>query len=98
MTILKQCAKKPWPLAHQSVIIEDLKREFVTDYIFQAVKAHAVYEDRYLLGTALASRSLRRSRLRPPLNTGPIMSLTAQPARVMTRCGLSWHTMLSSQT
>ena len=36
------------------VYIEDLKEEFVTDYIFPAIKANAVYEGRYLLGTALA--------------------------------------------
>ena len=46
--------EKALAIGATSVIIEDLKREFVTDYIFQAVKANAVYEDRYLLGTALA--------------------------------------------
>jgi len=46
--------EKALAIGASSVIIEDLKREFVTDYIFQAVKANAVYEDRYLLGTALA--------------------------------------------
>lgn len=34
--------------------IEDLTEEFVKDYIFQAIKANAIYEDRYLLGTSLA--------------------------------------------
>ncbi len=37
-----------------AVFVEDLKRELVTDYIFPAIQAHAVYENRYLLGTALA--------------------------------------------
>ncbi len=36
------------------VYIEDLKEEFVTDYIFPAIKANAIYENRYLLGTSLA--------------------------------------------
>ncbi len=36
------------------VFIEDLKEEFVKGYIFQALKANAVYEGKYLLGTALA--------------------------------------------
>jgi argininosuccinate synthase len=36
------------------VFVEDLKRELVTDYIFPAIKANAIYEGRYLLGTALA--------------------------------------------
>ncbi len=37
-----------------TVYVEDLKREFVTDFIFPAFKANAIYEGRYLLGTALA--------------------------------------------
>jgi argininosuccinate synthase len=36
------------------VYIEDLKKEFVEHYIFQALKANAIYEGKYLLGTALA--------------------------------------------
>jgi argininosuccinate synthase len=36
------------------VVVEDLKKEFVTDYIFPAIRGNAVYEGRYLLGTALA--------------------------------------------
>jgi argininosuccinate synthase len=36
------------------VYVEDLKRELVTDYVFAAVKANAIYEGRYLLGTSLA--------------------------------------------
>ncbi|MFC1661343.1 argininosuccinate synthase [Gemmatimonadota bacterium] len=36
------------------VFVEDLKKEFVTDFIFPAFKANALYEGRYLLGTALA--------------------------------------------
>ncbi len=36
------------------VYVEDLKDELVADYVFAAVKANAVYEGRYLLGTSLA--------------------------------------------
>ncbi len=41
-------------LGASKVIVADLKREFIVDYVFKAVKANAIYEDRYLLGTALA--------------------------------------------
>jgi argininosuccinate synthase len=34
--------------------VEDLRAEFVRDYVWMAVKANAVYEGVYLLGTALA--------------------------------------------
>lgn len=36
------------------IYIEDARREFVTDYIFPTLKAGAVYEGKYLLGTAFA--------------------------------------------
>ncbi len=36
------------------VEVVDLRRELVTDFVFVAVAARAVYENRYLLGTALA--------------------------------------------
>jgi len=36
------------------VVIEDLREEFCTDYLFPMIKAGAVYEGRYLLGTSIA--------------------------------------------
>ncbi|MEE4296970.1 MAG: argininosuccinate synthase [Wenzhouxiangella sp.] len=36
------------------VFVEDLRQEFVTDFIWPAIAGNAVYENRYLLGTALA--------------------------------------------
>lgn len=37
-----------------SIFIEDLRDEFVRDYVFYAIKAKAVYEGHYLLGTSVA--------------------------------------------
>ncbi len=36
------------------VYIEDLREEFVRDYVFTALKANAIYEGNYLLGTSIA--------------------------------------------
>lgn len=36
------------------IYIEDLRREFVSDFVFPAIQAGATYEDGYLLGTSLA--------------------------------------------
>ena len=36
------------------IYIEDLKEEYVKDYIFPTIKAGAVYEGKYLLGTSHA--------------------------------------------
>ncbi|MDR3125211.1 MAG: argininosuccinate synthase [Endomicrobium sp.] len=48
---LNEKAKKTG--ASKSYII-DAKEEFVTDYIYPAIKSQALYENRYFLGTALA--------------------------------------------
>jgi len=37
-----------------AVYVEDLKEEFVRDFVFPLVKANAVYESGYLLGTSIA--------------------------------------------
>ena len=34
------------------VYIEDLREEFITDYIYPTLKAGAIYEGKYLLGTS----------------------------------------------
>ncbi|MBI4414554.1 MAG: argininosuccinate synthase [candidate division NC10 bacterium] len=36
------------------VIVEDLKKKFVRDFVFPCLKANAVYEGGYLLGTSMA--------------------------------------------
>ena len=36
------------------IYIEDVQQEFVTDYIYPTLKASAVYEGKYLLGTSMA--------------------------------------------
>ena len=41
-------------LGVKKVIIENLKNTFVKDYVFPMVRAHAVYEGVYLLGTSIA--------------------------------------------
>jgi len=50
----EECEKKALMLGASKVIISDLKREFVENYVLKAIMANAIYEDRYLLGTALA--------------------------------------------
>jgi len=51
---LDEIEKKALANGASKVYIEDLKEEFVTDYIFPALRGNALYEGRYLLGTALA--------------------------------------------
>ena len=50
----KEVEKKAIKTGASKVYLEDLKKEFVEDYIFPALKANAIYEGKYLLGTSLA--------------------------------------------
>lgn len=51
---LEGLEKKALQTGASKCIIEDLKEEFAREYVFQAIKANAIYENRYLLGTSLA--------------------------------------------
>jgi argininosuccinate synthase len=50
----EECRKKALQLGASRVIISDLKKEFIDDYVLKAIMGNAIYEGRYLLGTALA--------------------------------------------
>ena len=54
------------------VVISDLNREFVTDFIFPAIAGNAVYENRYLLGTALARPLIARRQVEVARETGAV--------------------------
>lgn len=51
---LEAARQKALKVGASKVYVEDLKEEFVKDYIFTAMKGSALYEGRYLLGTSLA--------------------------------------------
>jgi len=46
--------QKALKIGASKAFIEDMRKEFVTDYIFPVYKANTIYEGRYLLGTAIA--------------------------------------------
>ena len=45
------------------IIVEELREEFVRDYVFPALRANAVYEGSYLLGTSLARPLIAKRQL-----------------------------------
>src|ERR1700756_4907973 len=51
---IEAVVKKAYATGASNVIVEDLREEFLTGYVFPALKAGAVYEHKYLLGTSLA--------------------------------------------
>ncbi len=48
----------------EKVVISDLKKEFVRDFIFPAFRANALYEGAYLLGTSLARPLIAKEQVR----------------------------------
>ncbi len=59
----KAIERKALRTGASKVYNEDLREEFVTDFIFPALKGNAVYEGRYLLGTSLARPLLARKQI-----------------------------------
>ena len=53
-----------------AVHIVDVKRAFVTDYLFPALQANAIYEGKYLLGTSLARPLIARVQVEVALAEG----------------------------
>lgn len=51
---LKAVKQKAIKTGAKKVYVEDLKKDFVKDFVLTSIKANAVYEGDYLLGTSLA--------------------------------------------
>ena len=59
----KSAKLKAEKLGASKVIIEDLKNPFIIDYVYPALQGNAIYEGRYLLGTALARPVLAKAQI-----------------------------------
>jgi len=59
----KEIEQKALETGAIEVLTIDLRKEFVTDYIFPALKGNALYEGRYLLGTSLARPILAKAQI-----------------------------------
>jgi len=51
---LEAVVEKAYATGASKVVVADLREEFLTEYVFRALQAGAVYEHKYLLGTSLA--------------------------------------------
>ena len=51
---LEPARKKAETMGAKQVFVEDLREEFVRDYVFPMFRANALYEGTYLLGTSIA--------------------------------------------
>jgi argininosuccinate synthase len=67
---IEAVVEKAYKTAASKVIVEDLREEFLTGYVFPALKAGAVYEHKYLLGTSLARPVIAKHQVEVALREG----------------------------
>ena len=60
---VKEAKKKAKQLGVKEIFINDLKEEFVKNYVFPMFRANAVYEGYYLLGTSIARPLIAKKQL-----------------------------------
>jgi len=61
---------KAYKTGAADVIVKDLREEFLTDYVFPAIRTGAVYEHNYLLGTSLARPIIAKYQVQVALDCG----------------------------
>jgi argininosuccinate synthase len=61
---------KAYKTGASKVVVEDLREEFLTGYVWPALKAGAVYENKYLLGTSLARPVIAKHQVEVALREG----------------------------
>ncbi len=67
---LEPARAKAKTLGVREVYIEDLREEFVRDYVFPMFRANALYEGEYLLGTSIARPLIAKHLVRIAQETG----------------------------
>jgi argininosuccinate synthase len=64
--------EKAYKTGASKVVVEDLREEFLTGYVWPALKAGAVYENKYLLGTSLARPVIAKHQVEVALREGAV--------------------------
>jgi len=67
---IEAVVKKAYATGASKVIVEDLREEFLTGYVFSSLKAGAVYEHKYLLGTSMARPVIAKHQVGVALREG----------------------------
>ena len=67
---LEAAKQKAQSLGVQEIFVEDLREEFVRDYVFPMFRANALYEGVYLLGTSIARPLTAKRQVEIALQTG----------------------------
>ncbi|MBT8212593.1 MAG: argininosuccinate synthase [Acidimicrobiia bacterium] len=67
---VEEAIEKAYATGAVEAIAEDLTEEFVTDYVLPALRANAIYEGYYLLGTSLARPVIAKGLVEAARRTG----------------------------
>lgn len=67
---LNEIEEKALRTGASKVYVEDVREEFVRDYVFTALKGNAIYESYYLLGTSLARPLIAKKQIEIAQNEG----------------------------
>ena len=67
---VEEAREKAMTTGAVEAITEDLREEFVADFVFPAIRANAIYEGYYLLGTSLARPVISKGLVRAAEATG----------------------------
>ena len=69
---IEAVVEKAYKTGASNVVVEDLREEFLTGYVWPALKAGAVYENKYLLGTSLARPVIAKHQVEVALREGAV--------------------------
>jgi argininosuccinate synthase len=67
---LEPARQKAKQMGVKSIFVEDLREEFVRDFVFPMFRANAVYEGEYLLGTSIARPLIAKGLVEAAKKTG----------------------------
>ncbi len=67
---LEPARRKAEMLGIREIYVDDLREEFVSDFVYPMFRANAVYEGVYLLGTAIARPLIAKRQIEIALETG----------------------------
>ena len=67
---LSEAAQKAKAMGAKEIFVEDLREEFVRDYVFPMLRSNAIYEGVYLLGTSIARPLISKRQIEIAIETG----------------------------
>ena len=67
---LEPARRKAEMLGIKQIYVDDLREEFIRDYVFPMFRANALYEGQYLLGTSIARPLIAKRQIEIAIETG----------------------------